>query len=418
MTSTSSSAPEPGTDAAPSPALAAPSIALLIVVGAFSPFALTISVPALPDLSNAFGVSLDRSQFIISLFLLGLAAAQPVHGILADHFGRRPVLIGAFSLFLLATLACAFAPDINTLIGLRIVQALGVAAGTVVARAVIRDTSGPEESMRLIAYLAAGIGLAPTIAPMLGGVVVESWGWRGSFYLAAGAALVVWVWLVRGLPETLQHSHAIRDDVGAGTGRILIVIRSPAFWGYTLTYGFSNAGFFCFLTNGPTFFAEALNIGPRAFGVFIGALSGAYVCGAYLSSALVRRAGMWRTLRFGVIAMIGSAIIVLGAPLVTEPSVLAIGLPFMLLYAATGVVNPAAMTGAVMCRQEVAGTASGLSSSMGMAIGALGATVASYFYTGSFLSVVAPVSGTVVVVAIAYLLVVLDRGHRETYHGA
>ncbi|NNL99226.1 MAG: MFS transporter, partial [Gammaproteobacteria bacterium] len=297
------------------------------------------------------------------------------------------------------------------------VQAIGVAAGTVIARAVIRDTTGPEESMRLIAYLAAGIGLAPTIAPMLGGIVVESWGWQGSFYLAAGAALAVWIWLVRGLPETLRQPVAIRDDVDAGTHRLLLVIRSPAFWGYTLTYGFSNAGFFCFLTNGPTFFADVLGIGPRPFGIFIGALSGAYVVGAYLSSALVRRAGMWRTLRFGVIAMIGSAIIVLGAALVAPPSVFTIGIPFMLLYASTGVVNPAALTGAVMCRQEVAGTASGLSSSMGMAIGALGASVASFFYTGSFLSVVAPVSGTVVVVAVAYLLVVYDRGHREAYHG-
>ena len=195
---------------------------------------MTLCVPALPAINQDFAASNAEVQFAISIFLFGLAVAQPVHGILVDHCGRRPVLLYGFGLFALASLACALANNIVCLVLFRFLQAAGIATATVVARAMIRNTSSAGDSACYIAYLAVGMGLAPMVAPMLSGYLIEVSGWRSSFFLTGLLAVVVLVWILATLPETRKHTDSVESGLKQMRNNIKVLCYSKSFWGYTL----------------------------------------------------------------------------------------------------------------------------------------------------------------------------------------
>ena len=158
-----------------------PSTALLSAVCAAGPLAMSICVPGLPVIADDLASTLAVVQFVISAFLIGIGFAQPIHGPLTDRFGRRPVLLASFVLFIVASLACALARSVEALILGRFVQAIGVSAGTVVARAMVRDTYDPRDSAKVMTYITAATAVAPAVAPAVGGALVGPIGWQAPF---------------------------------------------------------------------------------------------------------------------------------------------------------------------------------------------------------------------------------------------
>ncbi|MYH69224.1 MAG: multidrug effflux MFS transporter, partial [Gammaproteobacteria bacterium] len=177
-----------------------PPVTLLIVASSFSPLAMTALVPGLPAIGDEFDLPLSTVQFVISIYLLGLALAQPVHGALADRFGRRPVFLLGFGVFILASLACALCSTMPWLVLFRLLQAAGIATATVVTRAMLRDIFDIDDSARYTAYLSGGMGVATMLAPALSGYLIETWGWRLSFYAMAALALPVFLRLFAARP--------------------------------------------------------------------------------------------------------------------------------------------------------------------------------------------------------------------------
>ena len=378
-----------------------PPVILLIAAGSFSPFAMTLCVPALRAIREEFNISIFVVQFAISIYLLGLAMAQPIHGVLADHYGRRQVLLWGFGLFTLASLACAVVSSMLWLAVFRFLQAVGIATGTVVAQATIRDTSNVDDSARYTAYLAAGMGVAPMIAPMLSEYLIQTSGWRISFYTTAGLAVAVPVWLFSSLPETKQHMVSVGNALAQMQTSLMDLAKSRMFWGYTLIFGFGNAAFFAFLTNAPLYFAEHLLVRPALFGIYIymGSLALSYICGALIGSQIIKRYGMERTLQLGLFGTFSSCRLILFMPLSFGVSIFTIVTPFLFLFAFTGLVNPPAMAGAVMSHLDKAAAASGLSSSMAVAMALV--------YNGAILSICLPVVIFIIISVLAYLLVII-----------
>ena len=144
-----------------------PLLLLLSVASALSPFGMVVLVPTLNEFARLYGVDYAATQFLISSYLFGLAAAQPFSGILCDRLGRRPVLLLGFAFFTLASLACAVVASLPALVALRFLQAVGVSVGTVASRAIVRDTHDEQGTARAMAYIAAAMGVAPVIAPLL-----------------------------------------------------------------------------------------------------------------------------------------------------------------------------------------------------------------------------------------------------------
>ncbi len=165
---------------------------LLAAAVALGPLATDMYLPALPQIGNDFSTGTDQVQLTLSLYMLGFALAQLVCGPLADRFGRKPIMIGGFLLFALASVGCAMATNIETLMLCRFLQALGGSAGPVLGRAAIRDIYTPREAARIMAILASIMALAPAIAPTIGGFLVSGLGWASIFIVPAGYAL--WWW--------------------------------------------------------------------------------------------------------------------------------------------------------------------------------------------------------------------------------
>lgn len=386
-----------------------PPVVLLVVASSFSPFALTLCVPALPALSEEFGVPVSSTQFVVSIYLLGLALAQPVHGLLADRYGRRPVLLWGFGVFTLVSVACAMADSLSGLAALRFLQALGVATCTVVARAMIRDTSDAEDSARYMAWLAGGMAVAPMTAPMLSGHLIEISGWRASFFTTAGLAVVAFAWLLSSLPETRRPATSVESALKQARNSVAELFKSRVFWGYTLIFGFVNAAFFAFLTNTPLYFSDKLRAGPSLFGYCMGGMALAYICGAFIGSRIIKRRGSEQTLRIGLAGSLCSSGAIAFALLSFNASVFATVAPFLLLFVCTGLVNPPAMAGAVMHHPRQAAAAAGLSNSIAMILSGLASVLAALVYNGDALSVCLPVVFFIALSVLAYLL--LARQH-------
>jgi len=341
-----------------------PSIALLSAVSALSSFAMAVCVPALPSIAKAFGAPYARAQLVVSVYLFGLGIAQPIQGPLSDRFGRRRVLLASFGVFVVASLLCAIAPSIGTLLACRFVQALGVSAGTVAGRAMVRDLYGMEDAARVLSYITTAMSLAPAIAPPIGGLLMQPLGWRAPFALAAALGALVWALVRTRLAETRRHPlvdvRGLRHDVAS-------LLRSSRFLGYSLIFGCSNGAFFAFLAIAPSVSERELRVSPTGFGLFWTGLSLAYMTGAWAGTRLVPRLGTGRALRFAV-----GGVLAAGATYPLLVRALPFGAvvmlaPMALILLGAGVANPIALAGAVSENPRIAGTASGLSSAIAMA---------------------------------------------------
>ena len=164
---------------------------LLTALVAFGAISTDLYLPSLPAIGAGFAADISQVQLTLSVFLVGFAVSQAVYGPLSDRFGRRPVLLGGLSIYLIASLACMTAPGIGSLIAWRFVQALGACTGVVLGRAIVRDVYGREGAARMLSYMGMAMALAPALGPILGGYLQVWFGWRANFAgFAANVALI------------------------------------------------------------------------------------------------------------------------------------------------------------------------------------------------------------------------------------
>src|SRR5690554_5364405 len=168
---------------APRAAERRPSLVILVTISTVSPLALNIYLPSMPSLVGLFDTTMARVQLTLSLYLAAFALAQIVIGPLSDRYGRRPVLLWGMVVFMLGSLACALAPDIDFLIAGRILQAAGGSTGIVLGRAIVRDLYDRRQAASMIGYVTMGLAIAPMVGPAIGGVLDHVFGWTASFYL-------------------------------------------------------------------------------------------------------------------------------------------------------------------------------------------------------------------------------------------
>ncbi|RPH68265.1 MAG: MFS transporter, partial [Hyphomicrobiales bacterium] len=160
-----------------------PPFAILVAISAIGPLSLNIFIPSMPGLQDEFGIPYGKAQLTLTLFLIGMAVCQLIYGPISDRVGRRPMLLGGMAVFVLASVLAALAPSIEVLIGARLLQALGGAAGIVLARAMVRDVFDRDKSASVISYITMAFVVAPMVAPVLGGFIEAIAGWRYDFWL-------------------------------------------------------------------------------------------------------------------------------------------------------------------------------------------------------------------------------------------
>lgn len=345
----------------------APSIVTLFVIAACGPAGMNLCLPSLPNIARHFQANYGLVQLIVTAYLIATAALQLIIGPLSDRYGRRPILLGCMVVFTLASIACVFAPTIETLLMFRIFQA-SAAGGMVLARAVVRDTvTTADEAASRIGYVTMGMAIMPMIGPIIGGFLDEAFGWQSTFLLMTGFGVAVFIvsWV------DLRETNLFRSSSIAAQFRSYPeLLRSVKFWGYSLTAGFGSGAFFAFLGGGPYVATEMLGLRPSEYGFSFALVSIGYMFGNFLSGRFSRNLGLNRMILTGnVVALIGMAC---GTLLAIAGSFSVFTLFGAAAFVATGngLTLPSANAGIVSVNARLAGTASGLSGALQVAVGA------------------------------------------------
>ena len=346
-----------------------PSYAILIAISAVGPLALNIFMPSMPGLQREFGVTYGVVQLTLTLYLIGMAACQLVYGPISDRVGRRPMLLGGMAVFVVASFMAAVAPSIELLIAARLLQALGGAAGIVLARAMVRDVFDRETSASVISYITMAFVVAPMVAPVLGGFIDLHFGWRTDFWLLSTLGAVVLAAAWRYLPET----HVVRNTPGSGMGLVSGAARlfaMPRFRGYTLTLAFTSAVFFAFLGGAPHIMMDVLKRTPMEYGLWFFIISAGYMLGNFLSGRYTKTVGIDRMIMLGCVVTLAGGLLCFVAAIAGMLSPMTLFVPMALAALGNGLTIPNGTAGAISVDPRLTGAAAGWSGFTQMACGA------------------------------------------------
>ena len=344
---------------------------LLTTLVALGPLSTDLYLPALPTLASVFATDAARVQLTLSVFLAGFACGQLFYGPLSDRFGRRPVLLGGLLVYFLASLACVFASDIEMLIVARFVQALGACAGPVLGRAIVRDVWGASESARVIAYIGGAMAIAPLLGPTLGGFLTVLFGWQANFVLLALFSGVQCIAIARLLVEsnvrcdpTATRPRRIAENFGK-------LIADRRYVGYLLTFSFSYAALFAFISGSSFVLSERFGLSPQVYGMCFGVVVAGYLIGSLISGRLVRRFGSDWLVVAGAWLGACAGLTMWGLELSSLQHIAAILGPMFFCTLATGLVMPNCIGRALAPYPDMAGSASALMGFAQMSIAAL-----------------------------------------------
>ncbi|MBM3504018.1 MAG: multidrug effflux MFS transporter [Alphaproteobacteria bacterium] len=357
-------------------------LAALVGSASIGSIGMHLFVPAIPFITREFASDPTVTQLALSLSMVAMAVATIAYGPLSDRWGRRVALNGGLALFLLGTVASALAPDVETLILGRIIQAAGGAAGMVVTRAIVRDVYGPQRAASLMAYLTMAMLVAPMFAQNLGGFLTDNVGWRWGFWLAAACALLVGLLTGRGMPET--HTGP-RVSVSPLTllrnyGRLL---RSPMFGGYALHSAFAAATFFAFMGAAPALMIETLGRPALDYSAWFISLTLTFLLANALAGRISTRFGIGPMVWLGGLVSLAAAVVMVLVILAWGLSPYTLFFPTAIVGVGNGLSMPSANAGAINVDPTLAGTAAGLAAFLTMALSAVFAQLAAQWADGT-----------------------------------
>ena len=349
------------------PATSAPHLATLVLLTATSLLSVNMFIPSLANIAAEFEVSYALASVSVSGFLAVTAVLQLVLGPLADRFGRRPVLLICFSLYALSSVCAAMAGSIWVFLAARVIQS-GVIAGSALSSAVISDTTERSKVASLMAYVSMAIAVAPMLAPMVGGVLDEFFGWRSVFWVYALMGFAV-LWLIwSDLGET---NPAPADTFMQQLRAYSQLFRSRRFWGYSSCAAFGVGVFYLFISATPLVAAEVFHLSPSIVGIGIGSITLGFFCGSFFSARFSHRQGLlWMVIAGRIIAVSG-VFLALIVMLLWEPHPAIYFSGGISAGVGNGLTVPNARAGALAIRPHLAGSASGLTGAMIVAGGAM-----------------------------------------------
>lgn len=293
--------------------------ALLAALGMLGPFSIDTYLPAFSGIARALHATPVQMQQTLSAYLFGYAFMNVFHGALADSYGRRPVVLWGVGIFTLASIGCALSPTIGSLIFFRALQGLSTGAGIVVSRAVIRDMFPPEDAQRVMSQVTIYFGVAPAIAPIIGGWLFVHVDWHGIFWFLALIGVLLWAANWRYLPETLHPTHRQPFEVRHLLRGYSQLLSDPRFLLLALASGIPFNGMFLYVLSAPEFLGTHLGLGPTEFFRFFILTIAGIMSGAWVSGRIAGRVPARTQIRFGFIVMFTIGVVNLVANLLFEP---------------------------------------------------------------------------------------------------
>ncbi|WP_199702704.1 multidrug effflux MFS transporter [Jiangella rhizosphaerae] len=385
----------------------------ILVLGALTalgPLTIDLYLPAFPDIAGDLSATEAQVQLTLTGTLLGFAIGQLILGPWSDAVGRRRPLIAATLIHVVASLLCAVAPTIEVLGVFRVLQGMAAAAGAVVSMAVVRDLYTGLPAIRLLSRLMLVTGVAPVLAPTLGGQVLQFTDWRGVFWVLAALGLGLVAVVIFGLHETLPEDRRRSGGVAATLRTYGSILRERTFVGLMLTGGLMMAALFGYIAGSSFVFQDVFGLSEQAYGIVFGVNSLGLIIATQLNARLVRRVRpQWILSGALVVASVAAALMVAFAA-TGALGIYGIAVPLFVILTTVGFTMPNIPVLALAGHSRSAGTAAALLGAMNFVVGAVSAPLVGAFGTGSAV----PMAGVILamsVLAVAAMFLVARPKH-------
>lgn len=377
-------------------------VELVVILGAltaFAPLSIDMYLPAFPTLARVFATDAATVQLTLASFFLAFGGGQVLFGPISDRYGRRAPLFVSLTLFVAASVGCALAPSIESLMALRFAQGLGACAGVVIARAVVRDLFERDEAAGVYSALILVMGAAPMLAPVIGAELLIWADWRAIFWClsAVGAACLLAVALR--MPETHKAEHVRPLHPGAILRTYRDLLCDRRFLGWALIGGFAIGGMFAYIAGSPFVFIEVFGLDPDDFGLLFGLNAAGFVAAAQVNGRLVRRFGAERLLAVGLAGQVAGALALLATAWGAIGGLWGFVVPLFLTISALGLVMPNTAALAMAPFPRTAGSASALMGTLQFGIAAVAAALMGAIHAESALPVAVMILGGAVLAA-------------------
>ncbi|ASI91190.1 MULTISPECIES: Bcr/CflA family multidrug efflux MFS transporter [Vibrio] len=349
---------------------------VLGAIGALTPLAIDMYLPAMPTIAQDLGVTAGAVQITLTVYTAGFAIGQLLHGPLADSFGRRPILLFGVFFFGVASAISATATTIESLTYIRTAQGFAGAAAAVIIQAVVRDMFDKEDFARTMSFVTLVITLAPLVAPMIGGHLAVWFGWRSIFWVLTAFSGVVIAAVLWKIPETLAPENRQPLRFRTTIRNYLRLCKNPVAMGLMFSGAFSFAGMFAFLTAGSFVYIDIYGVTPDQFGYLFGLNIVTMIIMTSINGRMVKKVGLHGMLRFGLSIQLFAGLGLLAS------GILDLGIwgtvPFVMLFIGTlSTIGSNSMGLLLSGYPTMAGTASSLAGTLRFGTGSvIGAIVA------------------------------------------
>jgi DHA1 family bicyclomycin/chloramphenicol resistance-like MFS transporter len=348
-------------------------LTLILILGslaALGPLSIDMYLPAFPDMSRSFGASASSIQLSLTACMLGMALGQIIVGPLSDVRGRKRPLLMALFAYLLASLACAFAPTIEVLIALRFVQGAAGASGIVISRAIVRDLFEGPELTKFFAALSLVNGTAPILAPIIGGQILRFGDWRVVFYLLAILSTLMLIAVAFRLPETLPVHHRVEGNLKTTFQTFGRLLSDRTFLGYAFAQAFVMGAMFAYISGSPFVLQNIYGASPQQFSFLFGINGIGIIIAAQTAGRLAGRVDSEKMMQIAltVVALAGIGLFL---ALTLSSSLILVMIPLFFVVSSVGMISTLGFTLAMQNYGSTAGSASALLGLLPMLVGSL-----------------------------------------------
>jgi DHA1 family bicyclomycin/chloramphenicol resistance-like MFS transporter len=366
-------------------------------LAALGPLAIDMYLPAFPRIAEGFGAQVPDVQRTLASYFIGLALGQLVYGPLADRFGRKPPLYFGLTLFAVASAGCALAWNVPSLTGLRFLQALGGCAEMVIARAIVRDLFDDKQAARVFSSLVLVMGLAPILAPLLGGWLAGHVGWRAIFWFVSLAGVATLLSTALFFRESLPPQRRIRQSAGEVVRTYLHLLRHREFMLHAMTVSVGTAGLFAYVGGSPYVFQKIFHISEARFGLFFGPIACGIIGMSQVNGFLAGRFDIRRILRAALCVSAAAGAILLFNALTGTGGFWGIFVPLWFFIASMGFVFPNTTVLAMSPHGRIAGNASAVLGFLQFGVSAVGGAIVAALQNAQTVPTAVPMAATIAV---------------------
>jgi DHA1 family bicyclomycin/chloramphenicol resistance-like MFS transporter len=365
---------------------------ILGLLTAIGPFAIDMYLPSLPSIGSSLNADSDQVLMSLTAFFITFALGQLIYGPVSDMFGRKGPLYFGIGLFAIASVGCALSTSIEMLIGFRVLQGLGGAAGMVIARAIVRDLHSGVEEAKLLSLLMLVFSVSPLFAPLIGSFVIEIASWRAVFWLVTVLALLGMVMVTVSIRETRPAALRRESTLLSVFEACKLLLTDRHFLGLTFIGSFAIAGFFVFLANSSFILMGHYHLSSTTYSLAFSANAAAFFAATQLNGWLGGKYGLHALVRpamFGYAASVAALFVV---ALAGVENLIVLGVLLFLGNAFLGLVIPVTSVLALSEHGPIAGTASSLMGTLQLVTGSIVMGVSGRFADGSPLPMVAGIA--------------------------